>query len=338
MPNSPELAATLRDFSDAVGRYAEGGTALAFQDRARREQEKANEAASKRRMKEFQEHERLRAIEAAVSMGVSDIDENDSLKDVARKVRAFREAAATATLEVIDGQIESAKANTEAKKNAALAAINSSSMGTPEQRRNALQITLNDAAIQKLLPEKELKELQIIVSNAQDPKNAIQQVVTRLQGKGSYLFSVLPGVHAPGEWAKRAQTFFDTYSGHLAPQVEAKRQGELAFAVQDFKNSLDTEERVTTKGFASLEQYAGLLPTKVRTAWLTKHGPPKDAKGMDSLMRGIIGGQEPPAPAGPPPPTAEELEASRVPMVPPTVATATWSPRPGTASATTGRS
>src|SRR5262249_17416725 len=148
------------------------------------------------------------AIERASLEGVGDISSDDSLGQVAAKVKAHRQKAASSTLDLYQAQLQAAQENQRSRMNSALDALNTTTMGTPEQRRRALELTLTDAAVMKMLPSTVIKQLRDILSKQQDPAKAVDQVVENLQDKGTLLFGWLPGVHTPGTWKDRAQTFF----------------------------------------------------------------------------------------------------------------------------------
>src|SRR5579859_6596528 len=123
--------------------------------------------ASKRRIKEYTEDERLRAVKEMADQGVP-VKADMSMDDLAQAKRDFMTQRATTQLGVIQAQMGAAQSKQQQAFDTIHRIASAPNLGNKEQRIQALRTALNDPAAAKL-PDSVRASLWNIISTNQDP-------------------------------------------------------------------------------------------------------------------------------------------------------------------------
>ena len=243
------------------------------------------EQASKRRMAERAEDERLLAARQAAGEGIPGIDQNSSLADIASAKQRFLGNKASVQLDILDAQRSEAQQKQQRLMNEAIQSVYGGENDDPrfaEARREALQSTLAGPSA-RVIPQDVRNQLQSILANNQDPRKAVNDTVRFLQDRGlKYIGWLVPGYHTPDEAFSQASNFFNAYKTALDARVGTERQAELAVKLKAFDDANKQAEALNQQAWAHIGANAAFLPKETIQEWTSKNGPPANPNSVFS--------------------------------------------------------
>lgn len=209
-------------------------------------------AAAKRRMAEQAETERLMTVRGLADQGVP-IKADMTMDQLAKSKRQFMIDRATGQLAAYKSFAGAMQERQQKAYNDLLQTM-ASKAGTPKDRAEALQAALADPSARQI-PDADRRQLQQMLISGKDPQTAVQQVVQRMQDRGSKWFGWLPGMRGPGRAFNEAESFFQAYTGALQARVGPQQMAEVQARMEEFrsanKEALVAKQQVLTHVLAN---------------------------------------------------------------------------------------
>lgn len=309
MARSPEevLDSALVPFAHNVGEYSRAQTALKLADIARQERRadireqrdydtNAADLASKRRMKELNEVERLRLFQHYAEMGVN-VESSDTVNQMNKKFRGFQQNRAENLLGHFTKQIE----DNQARQQEAIKGIQSTvtKRASTDQNRRALIVTLSDPVASKYIPEKKRMELEKALLSGKDPDAAVQQVYDYM-AKDYWFFK--------GSTPANAAAFYQKYLGEVNTSLDQSKQIDAAIFMKELDDLNRESREMSLQRDKHVSEFAPFLPKESLAATHTA-APPENPN--DAFIH-----DEPPAEMIVPPSAPAARTADTAPPVP----------------------
>jgi len=255
-------------------------TAKSFADRQRQQhlediasergyEQTAAQAASKRRMAEENERERVLALRQMADQGIP-VRSDMSLDEAASAKKEFMTQRAGTQLDLIKSQMEAAQDKQKQAFDTIHRIASTPNLGNKEQRIQALRNALNDPSAAKL-PDSVRAQLWNVISTNQDPAKAVDQAV---QGLHSYwgtqgLFS---GFFTKDQLAN-AQEFLQAYLKPLQDSASETQKADLMGAMKALEDANRERQILVQQAYSHIGANAGFLPPSVIKDTMKMLGP-----------------------------------------------------------------
>jgi hypothetical protein len=268
-------------------------------------EQSAAEAGSQRRIREYTEDERLRAVKEMADQGVP-VKSGMSMDELANAKRDFMTQRATTQLGLIQAQMDSARSKQQQAFDAIHRIAASPNLGTKEQRLQALRVALNDPSAARL-PDSTRAALMATLAKGEDPAKQLDQAITEMGSsyfgsKGSGIFSAFQGL-TQSQRLGYAQAFQQAYLQALQPAASETQKTDLISAMKMLDDSSKQVEALNQQAFAHFGANAGFLPKEALSDWTAKHGAPANPNDVMSAAGANRPQVQAAAPRNAPPPT-----------------------------------